>query len=169
MNGPHYAEDLASLGPPLADMAEEILTPSQILLRREIPNSLALVNDDPLAMLQALKRGANELALHIRHGGIEYREAEEALLNLGIARGLQSELGNDVVAIAIHRALMHYSEPPISAGLEAEFPPPPESPDDYGIARADSAEPAKRAAPLALVNAADWPNEAPPPVSWVVR
>jgi RecA-family ATPase len=56
-------------------------------------------------------------------------------------------------------------------GEKPEEPPPVNGPDDYGDHRRandDQREEEAAAAPLRIITPAEWPNEKPPPVDWLV-
>ena len=137
---------------------DEILSPAEILLRREIPNALATATT-PLEMLRVLGKGARDLAIHVRHGGLDYYEIERALLDLAEARGLQADLGLHVVELTIVRGLRgstNGGEPPPPAGQDYDFPA-----DGAG----EHGEPISQAFTTPL----DWPDEPPPRTSWAVH
>lgn len=142
---------------------DESLTPAQVLLRQSIPAALATAST-PLAMLQIIRDGAHELALPVRHGGIDYYDAEQGLLDLAAARGLQTELGHTVVEITIHHGLRGLNT------LEAndEEPPPPNGLEDYDLP-AGVEEPSDQIAPPTFIRPIDWPDGPIPKTPWVVN
>ena len=143
-----------------ADLLDDDLTPAQILLRREIPAALAAVTP-PLDMFHVIEQGARDLAIHVRHGGIDYYEAEEGLLALAEARGLQTDIGQTAVEVAIFRGLR-------GATNGHDEPPPADDLGDYYSQADGTGEPAEPIA-QAFTTPLDWPDEPPPRTSWAVH
>jgi RecA-family ATPase len=154
-----YGEEDLAIDTPMSEPAahERLLADA----KRDV--ALAL---DGVPRLRALEAGARSLAIPVRHGFIPRCDVIDGLCEQAFNCGMYEEPGENVVIATIDRGLRegveanghaHADVTPPDGGWE----PPTEIPIEFAPDPAPSA--------VALVNAADWPDEAPPAMSWLVR
>ncbi len=133
--------------PVLSDFALETLTRA----KRAIALASGLV-----AKLAALKRGAETLAIHVRHGFDRPSDIIDALYEAALAHQELVDLGDPVILETITRGLETFSvDPP-------EEPPP--SPKDYRIGKPSEQKASPKFVPIAIDDVR--PSAEP---AWLIR
>jgi RecA-family ATPase len=154
----------------LADDAAEL---------NELPDPLRQIFEavsaatDARGKLEAIRRGAKDLAQPVRWGDLDFDEIETRLIDLAESHGLPDALTRGAVELVITNALNTpaLAEKPIehANGNGHDAAPPDdgwEAPDQRPADRATDAE-LVPAAPL--VSPPAWPKDPPPRVAWVAH
>lgn len=119
-------------------------SPAAVMLR-DVQRDLALARG-PVARLKELRRGAERLAIPVRHGLIDRARIVDELLDCATNVGLTDDPGETVVVAAI------------TSGLEAV--------DNFPVT---TGEPGKPVEPLTFTSAASWQDRDLQPRRWLVR